>query len=432
MRKLLCLKNESNEWPEIPSGFLDHCEVVQVDDVVDALQLLGSEPFDGIYLEPSQPEPAEPSPGGGNRLTPHSLQQMLIGSLILQDMPDGVALLDCDYQIIQANDKMASWFDMTNFTGLNFYKAIGNPEILGAELSPLGTALAKQTTCAATMQLNDKFYQLNVAPVVGRSGQAIFLVVTIRDSTQFTHQRQKLEALHQAGMALADLRPEEIFEMDVEHRIELLKENILHYTKDLLKYDVVEIRLIDNASGLLEPLLSVGIDSERAKQPLFASAKDNGVTGFVAATGKSYMCEDTTNDPLYLDGLIGAKSSLTVPLIYHDQVIGSFNVESPDVRAFNESDLKFVEAFSQDIAQDNAGCPTGEYCKQSVEAAVALPIDEILNDTVQVIESYIGHNPADSENARDIRQVIQKVPPQKRCRPGFRLTSGRFLRGNTW
>ena len=29
----------------------------------------------------------------------------------------------------------------------------------------------------------------------------------------------------------------------------------------------------------------------------------NGVTGFVAATGKSYLCEDTTNDPLYLPAL---------------------------------------------------------------------------------------------------------------------------------
>ena len=136
------------------------------------------------------------------------------------------------------------------------------------------------------------------------------------------------------------------------------------------------------------------------------------------------MCEDTTNDPLYLDGLIGAKSSLTVPLIYHDQVIGSFNVESPDVRAFNESDLKFVEAFSQDIAQalntlELLVAQRANTAQQSVEAihsAVALPIDEILNDTVQVIESYIGHNPgvvkrlkSILKNARDIRQVIQKV-----------------------
>ena len=34
------------------------------------------------------------------------------------------------------------------------------------------------------------------------------------------------------------------------------------------------------------------------------------MTGFVAATGKSYLCEDTTEDPLYLEGVKGAKSSL--------------------------------------------------------------------------------------------------------------------------
>ena len=62
VRKLLCLKNESNEWPEIPSEFLDHCDVIQVDDVVDALQLLGSEQFDGIYLDSCQPEHAKPPP----------------------------------------------------------------------------------------------------------------------------------------------------------------------------------------------------------------------------------------------------------------------------------------------------------------------------------------------------------------------------------
>jgi CheY-like chemotaxis protein len=47
---------------------------------------------------------------------------------------------------------------------------------------------------------------------------------------------------------------------------------------------------------------------------------------------------------------------------------------------------------------------------------VALPVDEILNDAVNVMERYIGHEPQVVErlerilrNARDIKQVIQKV-----------------------
>ena len=274
------------------------------------------------------------------------------------------------------------------------------------------------------MFVDERYYQLNVAPILSTDGRVNQLVVSLRDSTTQTMQRQKLEALHQAGMALADLRPEEIFEMDVENRIDLLKDNILHYTQDLLNYEIVEIRLIDEKTGLLEPLLSVGIDSEIAKEPLFAKAKDNGVTGFVAATGNSYLCEDTQTDPLYLDGHIGARSSLTVPLIYHEQVIGSFNVESPEAGAFNENDLKFVESFARDIAQalntlELLVAQRTNAAQQSVElihSAVALPIDEILNETVRVMDQYIGHNPevvkslkAIIRNSRDIKQVIQRV-----------------------
>ena len=108
----------------------------------------------------------------------------------------------------------------------------------------------------------------------------------------------------------------------------------------------------------------------------------------------------------------------------HDQVIGTFNVESPLPRAFTESDLQFLEIFCRDVA---AALNTLELlaaekvttAAESVEAihsAVALPVDEILNDAVNVMERYIGHEPEVVErlhrilrNARDIKQVIQKV-----------------------
>ena len=81
-----------------------------------------------------------------------------------------------------------------------------------------------------------------------------------------------------------------------------------------------------------------------------ADTTGNGVTGFVAATGKSYLCEDTSEDPLYLEGAAGARSSLTVPVMLHDRVTGTLNVESPEPRAFSESDLQFLEIFARDVA----------------------------------------------------------------------------------
>ncbi|MCL4191713.1 MAG: response regulator, partial [Thermoguttaceae bacterium] len=200
--------------------------------------------------------------------------------------------------------------------------------------------------------------------------------------------------------------------------------NILHYTKDLLNFDVVEIRLLDQKTGKLEPLLSEGMELQAAQRELYALPQGNGVTGFVAATGKSYLCEDTTEDPLYLEGAKGAKSSLTVPLMLHDEVIGTFNVESPEPRAFSEPDLQFLEIFTRDVAVAlntlellaTEKASTAAASVEAIHSAVALPVDEILNDAVNVMERYIGHEPAVVErlqrilrNARDIKQVIQKV-----------------------
>jgi CheY-like chemotaxis protein len=108
----------------------------------------------------------------------------------------------------------------------------------------------------------------------------------------------------------------------------------------------------------------------------------------------------------------------------HDEVIGTFNVESPKPRAFSESDLKFLEIFCRDLAAalntlDLLAAEMACTAYKSVEAihsAVALPVDEILNDAVNIMERYIGHDPEVVgrlrnilEHARDIKHVIQKV-----------------------
>ncbi len=397
---------------EHPQGFPDgQVEVTYVESCAEAIDFLSENQFDGIYY------PTDENTGD-------SVSDLIHSTAMMELIPDGVALLDSENRILKTNHRLTSWFENSKMVGLNFYDAVGTPTIIGTEPSPLASARSTCQSTRATLSVKDKYFQLTVVPIVNGPKQCEQLIVTLSDSTESVLQRQKLEALHQAGTALADLRPEEIYEMDVDQRIELLKDNILHYTKDLLNFDVVEIRLVDFETELLKPLLSVGIDSDIAQQPLYARATDNGVTGFVAATGKSYMCEDTTDDPLYLDGLMGAKSSLTVPLVYHDQVIGSFNVESPEVGAFTESDLQFVESFARDIAValntlELLNAQRTDAALQSISAihsAVALPIDEILNDTVHAIESYIGHDQDVTKrlrtiisHARQIKRAIQKV-----------------------
>ena len=351
---------------------------------------------------------------------------------ILENVPDGVVLLDAGDTICWANTRFRQWCDQKEVGGVGFLTALGHPEILGPEFSPFHAALASGRTSGATLRTADNRYlHLNAAPLLATQSSAAtdwpaadHVVVSIRDVTHTILEQQKRAAIHQAGQKLADLSPAELADMTIEERIDLLKSNILHYSRDLLLFDVVEIRLLDRKTGRLELLLAEGMQPTAEARILFARTEHNGVTGYVAATGRSYFCNDTTKDPRYLEGCKGAKSSLTVPLMLHDHVIGTFNVESPEPGGFSHTDMQFLEIFSRDVAAalntlELLVAEKASTTAESVEAihgAVALPIDDILNDAVNVMERYIGHDADVVErlqrilrNARDIKQTIQKV-----------------------
>lgn len=399
--------------PALPQQLRDDCEVVKVCSLLRGMAALSREVFAGLYIS------------AGHLQEALRLGRAMQDVHVLDGMPDGVALLGSDNNVLWANARFLQWVGRDDIVNQGFYAVLGNPEILGPDFCPFHTALATGQPSSSVIRVGEsQYFHTHAAPLSESGASPQHLVVTVRDVTTEILQQQKLEAIHKAGIELADLTPEEIFNMEVDERIELLKSNILRNTQDLLHFDVVEIRLLDDKTGELVPLLSVGIDSDAAKRPLFARPQNNGVTGFVAATGKSYLCEDTTEDPLYIEGFKGAKSSLTVPLVFHDQVIGTFNVESPEPRAFSESDLQFLEIFSRDVAvalntlelMVAQKASTAQESVEAIHGAVALPVDEILNDAVNVMERYIGHEPDVVErlqrilrNARDIKQVIHRV-----------------------
>ncbi|MEN6558472.1 MAG: response regulator [Thermoguttaceae bacterium] len=408
---LICDSHENAE--QLLDRAAQSHEVVVASNVVRALGHLSREAFAGVYVSSEYIQEVL------------RVGRLLQNEQVLEGMPDGVVLLDSDNSVVWSNGRLGEWFHRDSILGVNFYTVLGSPEILGPDFCPFHTALATGQATSSTLRSGENhYYHVHAAPLREAGAPARHLVVTVRDVTNEVHQQQKMAAIHQAGMELADLAPSEIAHMAVHDRVELLKSNILHFTRDLLRFDVVEIRLLDQKTGRLDSLLSMGMNDEAASRELWAQPQNNGVTGFVASTGKSYLCEDTTEDPLYLPGATGAKSSLTVPLMLHDEVIGTFNVESPEPRAFTESDLQFLEIFCRDVAAtlntlELLAAEKVSTAAESVEAihsAVAMPVDEILNDAVNVMERYIGHEPEVAErlqrilrNARDIKQVIQKV-----------------------
>lgn len=389
----------------------DHDFVVP-DSITEGLENLNNDHFAGVLFLGKE----FPAAGG-----------LLETGGVLEEIPDAVVLVDLDLNILWSNHQLR---ELTNqeesLVGWGFYDAFGTPEILGPDFCPFHTALGSGESARSTLRVGEKsYFEVHAKPVFKNDDDVPnFLVVIVRDVSAEVLQRQKLNAIYHAGLELGDLAPHELLEMSVDDRVELLKSKILHYTKDLLEFDMVEVRLVDKRTRQLDLLLAHGMEPDALGRVLYAEAQGNGVTGFVAATGKSYLCEDTGNDPLYLPGAPEARSSLTVPLILHEEILGTFNVESPRAGAFNENDLQFLELFSREVA---VALNTLELLiaekvtsvTQSTERIlheVAHPVDEILNDAAWILERYIGHEPNVSERllrilkrTRDIKQLIQTV-----------------------
>ena len=408
-RKLICVGD-----PQTLPADIDIDNVIVVDTSVAVVDELNEPLVDGVWIARDQlPQLSE-------------LRGLAQSGIMLRDMPEGVALLDSSIRVLWANRRLLEWAGRaeTSVAGMNFYELLSNPEIMGPDFCPFHTALATGEEGNSTLHASgNRYFQVHAAPIV-QPNHSRQLIVTVSDITEEILQQQKLAAIHQAGRELADLRPTEIFMMEVDERIDLLKENIRHYLSDLLNFQVIEIRLLEHATGNLVPLLSVGIDQDAADRQLFAHPQGNGITGYVAASGMSYVCQDVENDPLFIPGANNSKSSITAPLILHDQVLGTLNVESPEPAAFSDSDLQFLEIFARDVAfalntlellvAQKAN--TAQQSCDAIHSAVAMPVDEILNDAVNVMEDYIGHSPEVVDrlrrilhNARDIKQTIQQI-----------------------
>ena len=301
------------------------------------------------------------------------------------------------------------------------------------------------------MKINgNRYLRVTVTPVFDGSNTLTHLIALTRETTDETQQQLKVNAIHKAGDELADLTPVELAEMGVEERTDLLKYNIARHMKDLLGLDFIEIRLLDRPTNRLIPLLTEGMTPLAANRELYARKEGNGVTGFVAATGMSYVCPDTTRDPLYLEGASGSRSSLTVPLIIHGTVIGTLNVESPQPEAFDDRDRQFIEIYGRNIAAgvfntlellEAEKVSTASASVEAINRELAIPLDDIITDATTVLDRYAGHDEDIIARlrhllyrAREIRSLIHKAgstiapqPKQSLAATAPRLAGTRIL-----
>ncbi|MBI4579912.1 MAG: response regulator [Planctomycetes bacterium] len=270
-------------------------------------------------------------------------------------------------------------------------------------------ASRRRTRSISLTTEDDRYFEATITPLAKEGQPTDRLVVVVTEVTRARRLQKKMDAIDKAGRELVRFDAEQLQKLNLRQRLDLLEQKIVRYTRELLNYDNFCIRLLHKDTNKLEIVLCAGMPPEAQQIDIYCSTENSGISGYVAATGRSYICPDVRNDPRYLRGINEARSSLTVPLYLHDQVIGTFNIEARTPGAFTEDDRQFTEIFGRYIAIAlrmfevlvvERRETTGRLV-DNVLNEIAAPLADILCDASTLIEDYIGHD--------DLRHRLQAI-----------------------
>lgn len=347
-------------------------------------------------------------------------------SAVATYLPQAVFMVDEKFRVVWANNRASELLPAaTPLVGKQFYQDLfRDVQLIRPDFYPLTLARDTGRPARSVMRLKGpRFFELFASRIPQTEEDRVRLIVSMQEITSTFLPLERLRAIHEAGRHLTEFAPEFVTRYSAEERKEVLKRRVLDYLKKVLHFDVFEIRLIDPQTKELVPFISDGMSPEAAQRRLFVGLQGQGITGYVAATGASYICEDTASDALYLKGTEESRSSLTVPLIRHEGpsravVIGTVNIESPRPCAFSHDDRMFLEIFCRDLVvalttldliEAEANVATRGLV-EAIHGRVALPVDQIVSKAAEA-DAYLDHDPerCDVEKARAILKEIHKI-----------------------
>jgi signal transduction histidine kinase len=132
-----------------------------------------------------------------------------------------------------------------------------------------------------------------------------------------------------------------------------LLETVVDGTRDALDATVSSLYLLDRDGANLTLAATNGLDRYqigRARVPF-----GEGVTGRVAATRRALVIPDVPGDTRFLwvrgiDQRRFVASMLSVPLIWHDQIVGVLNIQTEQRRDFSDADVDQLGAIADLLA----------------------------------------------------------------------------------
>ena len=381
--RLLLIADPAAPPPAAAELLGQHYDVVTAADLDQAAAVLGQGGFQAVFA-------------GADDLLP--LSRGLAGdqsSLVLDTIGEGVCIVDADGKMSWSNKRMRAFNPETTEHAKRICRQALS--IFRSQVSASGET-AQRRSKKFTFQEQENYFEMICSPVIDEHGQANQVVAVVWDASSGKRLQSKIDAIDASGRELARIQGDAVANKTPAQRLTLLQEKIIKYSKDLMHFDHFAIRLLDKRANKLEVVIAEGLPPEALEIDLYAQPEGNGISGYVGATGRSYICHDVEKDQRYVIGLQHSKSSMTVPLMLYDEVIGVYNVESDQIGAFNEDDRQFAEIFGRYVALALnildllvvERFTTSTSITDSVVHEINAPLDDIVNESQTLMEEYIG------------------------------------------
>ncbi|MGC9455174.1 MAG: response regulator [Phycisphaerae bacterium] len=382
LRKLLVLRGPTLEAEGILDFLREHFDVAVAAELDEALTAMRQDRFDAVLAETADFLPLERGV---------VTQQ---ASVILDTIGDGVCIVGSGGQLVWANRRLREFPEKV----LQRVR-----EVCVEAYEDFATAKDAGATRGRRFSIrpgDGRYYEVICSPVRDNAGILRQVAAVVVDATVQRRQQLKLNAIDRAGRELVRFDYDTLKRLDASERVKLLEDRVIRYSRDVLNYEHFAVLLLDEQTNRLEVLVSEGLDQGPDRYEIFAGTEGNGISGYVAATGRSYICPDVQSDPRYIPGLSEARSSLTVPLRLHDKMVGVLNVESSTPAVFGEEDRQFAEIFANYIAMAlhvlnllvSERHTTHTQVSGSISADVAGPLTDIITEASELKDDYIGHD----------------------------------------
>jgi phosphoserine phosphatase RsbU/P len=123
---------------------------------------------------------------------------------------------------------------------------------------------------------------------------------------------------------------------------------IANLARRVIDYRTFGILLLNDESGELEMKVAVRYGDDQVTVPRVKLGV--GLVGYAALHKEPVVVPDVSRDPRYIKVVDDARSELVIPLLLKDRCIGVFDLESPELDAFNKSHVEILTLLASQAA----------------------------------------------------------------------------------